>query len=273
MIINTFAPGPDLQSLLHQLMREVGQNIEALPDREDERIHDIRVEMKRFRALFRLAKSIVTSQAFSASDKLARQLKDHFSSSRDDNVLRCILNNLVGEKEALEILEQAALPSTTISEAVNSNESAQKIYSKLMKTLEHLNFNSLKMDDIWTCWTKTYRSSRRLYKRCRKNKKDDLLFHKWRRSVKKLLYQSDALSSAGVVASLLPRAEELSSLLGSFHDLVVLSNRTAHCFRNSPTETLVQTRKKHIRRDALKMGGDLFAEKPAKLWHEACLSV
>lgn len=258
------SPGKEVQCVLKRLVAGVARDIDTLSECPEDRIHDIRVRMKKFRAVLRLAAGVLNRPAFLKSDKLARDLKDHFGSMRDDNVQRELLLDLLEKKEALAVAAALGLSQKGDPDWNAADVSAREMCAALASRVGCLDLEKLTKADVVDAWVGTYRNARRAMRACGKEKSDDFLFHEWRKRVKEVLYQSATIGTpSGFFAS---KAERLSSVLGSHHDLAVLSDRlAAGCFSDSRACRAALSKKKIVARHALGIGWKLFSEKPSVL--------
>ncbi len=255
-------PGKDLQGVLKRLVAGVSRDIHALPERLEDRVHDIRVRMKKFRAVLRLAESAIAQPDFLKADKLARSLKDHFGSARDQDVLRELLLDLLEKKEAIAAASEIGLLATE-KPGGDHKESARGICENLVSLVGHLDLAKLTGEEILLAWDGSYRGSRRAMRACCQDREDDFLFHEWRKRVKGLLYQSVAI---GPPCDLyVSKADGLSSVLGSHHDLSILSGKLAERPAASKAEKAALLQKKIVARRALLLGRKLFSEKPSNV--------
>jgi CHAD domain-containing protein len=253
-------PGKDVQSGLLRLVAGVGRDIDGLPERSEDRVHDIRVRMKKFRAVLHLAESALKRPAFAKTDKLARRLKDHFGSLRDDDVLAELLLDLLDRAEALATAATLGLKCTN-SERTPDTAPARKTCVALALLVEGFHLENLSGDEIAGAWLASYRSSRQAMSACRRDTKDDTAFHEWRKRVKQLLYQSAAIGPPLDKHAL--KADRLAAVLGAHHDLSILTDRLAGSPVSSKAERAALKRKCLVARRALAMGRKLFAEKPS----------
>ncbi|MFZ4775024.1 MAG: CHAD domain-containing protein [Terrimicrobiaceae bacterium] len=254
-------PGKDLQGVLKRLVAGVERDIRALPERPEDRVHDIRVRMKKFRAVLRLAESGLTKQSFLKADKMARTLKDHFGSARDQDVQRELLLDLLEKKEAIEAAAAIGLSKKDHKTLDHQEPSARELCGNLAALVSRFDLQGLTREDLLSAWTGSYRNSCRAMRACRKGRKDDFLFHEWRKRVKEFLYQSLAIGAP--CDSFASRADKLSSVLGSHHDLSILSGRLAEHLPSSKAERAALLQKKIVARRALAQGRKIFSEKPS----------
>lgn len=253
-------PGADVQGILRRLVAGVARDIEGPPERMEDRVHNIRVRMKKFRAILRLAESGIAGPAFARSDKLARTLKDYFGSARDNDVQADLLLDLLEKTEAHATA--TALGLNGRNPAVETDvTSARETCSQLSLLVERFQLSGLTGDDVVEAWISSYRNSRRAMRVCCRDASDDFLFHEWRKRVKEFLYQSVTVGPP--LDKYVLKADRLASALGSHHDLAILTERLASRLAGSKAERVALSRKKVVGRRAVAMGRKLFAEKPS----------
>jgi CHAD domain-containing protein len=261
-------PGKDVRGILRRLVAGVARDIDALPVRAEDRVHDIRVRMKKFRAVLRLAECALKRPAFAKSDKLARGLKDHFGSARDDDVQAELLLDLLDKTEALAAVEVLGLAENRDPDREPDTASARETCALLASLVDQFHLDELTGGNVVGAWLGSYRNSRRAMRACRKETGDDSLFHEWRKRVKAFLYQS--ATTGPPLDRFAPKADRLAAVLGTHHDLAILTERLAKHLAGSKAERAALSKKKLVARRALVMGGRLFADKPSvvrgKLW-------
>jgi CHAD domain-containing protein len=262
------SPGKDVQGILRRLVAAVAKDIEALPERTEDRVHDIRVRMKKFRAVLRLAESALKPGTLEKSDRLARSLKDHFGSARDNDVQKELLLDLLEKGEALAAVEALGLKADGPHFEAGTAP-ARETCAALASLVGHYHLAKLTCDGLLEAWLSGYRSSCRAMRACRKDAGDDFLFHEWRKRVKAFLYQSATIGPP--LERFVPKADRLASVLGCHHDLAILTDRLAGCLAGSKAERSAITRKKLIARRALVLGGKLFSKKPSAIHKKALL--
>jgi len=254
--------------ILRRLVAEVSGNIDALPKRTEDRVHDIRVGMKRFRAVLRLAECTLRRPAFAKSDKLARRLKDHFGFARDKDVQKELLLDLLDKDEALATAATLGLQYRDPQRETDP-ASARETCSALASLVDCFHLENLTGNEVSAAWLNSYRSSRQAMRTCRKDTKNDLLFHEWRKGVKTFLYQSTTIGRP--LGRFGPNADRLASVLGSHHDLATLTDCLAAHLPGSNAERAALARKKLVARRALVLGARLFSEKPSAVLRKAGL--
>jgi len=244
--------------VLEQLAGDAFRNIAALPDRSEERIHDIRVDMKKFRAVVRLAGGVLKARDLAGLDQCARAVKEGFGAARDREVQLDLLRKLLGQRKADEV---AGAFAGSCEEPVHDWTPSQKACSQLSALVTRADLAKLTRGQVLEAWLASYRAARRTMLACLKNDGDDFLFHEWRKRVKQLLYQSLVI---GPPADRLAAAsQKLSSTLGSQHDLALLCENIYLCGREA--ELLAVEKKHKTAQLALHLGERIFREKPRGL--------
>ncbi len=247
-----------MRAVLEQLAGDAFRNIEALPDRAEERIHDIRVDMKKFRAVVRLAEGALKARDLAGLDQCARAVKDGFGAARDHEVQLGLLRRLLGQRKADEAARAFVGGG---GEPVHDWTSPQKACGQLTALVARAGLGGLTRGQVLEAWLSSYRAARRTMMACLKNDQDDFLFHEWRKRVKQLLYQSLVIGPPA--DSLAAAAQKLSSTLGSQHDLAMLCENVHLCGREA--ELLAVDKKHRTARMALRQGEHLFRWKPREL--------
>ncbi len=268
-LLATECPGREVQGILRRLVAGVAKDIDGLPARAEDRVHDIRVGMKKFRAALRLAEPALKRQEFAKSDKLARTLKDHFGSARDDDVQTELLLDLLEQPEALAAAAALGLNCPN-AQRMPESATARETCAALASQVDRFHLEKLAGSDVFEAWLASYRNSRRAMRACLKDAADDTDFHEWRKRVKEFLYQSAMIGPP--LDKIVPMADRLASALGSHHDLAILTERLAAHLAGSNAERAAVSKKKLVARRALAMGSRLFAEKPSAMRGKAGLA-
>jgi len=253
------SPGLALHAALCQLAGAAGTDLLALPDNAVDRIHDVRVGMKKFRALLRLAEPVLTSRRFAHLDALAKTIKDAFGAERDLAVGLDLLRQLLGRRQAEA--NAAQWESVLAPPIVAAPAPALRAASKLHALLDDLDLADLAPDKILDVWIASYRAGRRALSVCQTARNDDFLFHEWRKRVKQLLYQSAVLGPP--VDPISKGAQQLSTTLGLLHDLAVLHQNIP--VYDEEVELVILAKKRKTTREALRLGGKVFRDKPGEV--------
>ena len=253
------SPGKDVQGILCRLVAGVARDIDSLPVRAEDRVHDIRVRMKKFRSVLRLAETALKRAAFAKSDRLARNLKDHFGSARDNDVQTELLLDLLDKSEAVATAAALGLPGNWNPDRDPGD--AREMCAALASLVDQYDLAKLTSDDVAEAWLASYRNSRRAMRACREGTNDDFVFHEWRKRVKTFLYQSAEIGPP--LDKSAPKTDRLASVLGSHHDLAILAKRLTEHLPGSNAERAALSKKNLLARRALVMGDKLFSEKPS----------
>ena len=245
-----------LQAELQRLAGAAHRDLAALPDRAGEGVHDIRVGMKKFRAVLRLAAAVIRPAELASCDRLAKKIKSSLGLQRDRDVQVALLRELIGKRKA-----DAALEAEPFGPLEITAPASPELGAKLVRLAAGLDLADLTGQQRLSAWAATYRAARRTMAACQDDRTDDFLFHEWRKSVKQFLYQAAVLGPAA--AARIPAAQELSTALGRQHDLAILC-QNAH--RYGPDAELVAfSKKRHAVREALRIGRTVFRDKPTDL--------
>lgn len=257
-LLDSGNPGGDVRAVLEQLAGAASRDVAALPDRAEDRIHDIRVGMKKFRAVVRLAAGVLKARDLAGLDQCARAVKDGFGAARDREVQLGLLRRLLGQRKGDEAARAFARSK---EETVQDWTSSRNACSQLSALVARAGLGGLTGGQVLEAWLASYRAARRAMAACRENGDDDFLFHEWRKRVKQLLYQSLVIGPPA--DSLAEAAQKLSSTLGSQHDLAVLCENIYLCGREA--ELLAVDKKRSTARLALRQGERLLRWKPREL--------
>lgn len=255
-------PGQEVRTILLQLVADTGRDIDGLPEREEDRVHDIRVRMKKFRAVLHLAESALKRPVFAKADKLARSLKEFFGSLRDDDVQAQLLLDLLDKTEALATAAALGLRCRNHPDRKRDPAPARSACDALASMVNGFHLEKLTANEIVESWLGSYRRSRQAMRPCVRDSAHDTDFHEWRKRVKKFLYQSTMIGPPmdKIFAS---KADRLAAVLGAHHDLSILTDHLAGKLNGTGIERVALKKKGLVARRALALGQKLFAEKPS----------
>lgn len=251
----------ELLGMLQRLVIAARSDISALPDRVGDRVHAVRVRMKKFRAVLRLLEPAVAAADLRKADRAARDLKECFGSLRDNDVQRELLEDLLERREAREVASRLGLFETVVRLGDDLREAAVRRAAGLEGIVNRLNLKCLTAGGVARCWEVSYREARGAMKDCVGKKADDFLLHEWRKRVKAVLYQSQAIGSP--LEAFSRKAELLSSTLGAQHDLAILCGMLSAQPTLSHAERAVLAKKAAHAQRALRQGAKLFSKKPS----------
>lgn len=255
-LLESSRPGRELGTLLRGLAAQVCADVHALADRTPDRVHDIRVGMKKFRALLRLGKPVLGRAGFAEADRIARDLKNSFGALRDDEVQMRLLGEILPHSEAAAVGRALGIPRHSGDGEAAGAGAAAALCARLREL--RLATGLLSARQLGKAWRRSVFRTRRALRACRQDPGNDLLFHRWRKTIKTQLYQSAALGPP--LDALGPDADKLASLLGRHHDLAVLSESLSVHLPGSGAEGAVAARKALLARQALEFGSDFLKE-------------
>lgn len=255
--------GEEIAGRLRRLLVLIHRDIAGLHSRTEERVHNIRVQTKKFRALLRLATFGARTGPAHEADRIARDLKGQFASARDNDVLRELLLDLFEASKARRLAAELGL-NETANAGPHVGGSDTPTLAQLEAATGGLSLAHLTPTRIYDSWTRTYGAGRKALKTAARRGRDED-FHEWRKRVKELLYQSQAIGGVPVVARIVRPLEKLASLLGSHHDLSMLDARFESHLPGSAASGLVRKRKAALGRRALRAGEKLFAQRPSAI--------
>ena len=258
-VLQSSNPGEAVRAILLRIAESALADLMAYPDRAEDRVHDIRVGMKKFRALLGIAEPVLGRRRSAAIDRMARALKDGLGSQRDKDVQKALLGKLLGARAAEEAF---VVFFARMKDSMPPNLPALLRKAEILRmAAEGLDLSALTREIVWESWADSYRAARRAMAACRRNKGDDALFHEWRKRTKTFQYRSSALGApAGL---LLPPAQELSLALGIHHDLAVLCQHIDACGKKAARAA--EKKKRETARRALRLGAIIFEDKPSEL--------
>jgi CHAD domain-containing protein len=240
----------------------------------DERIHEVRLCLKRARAALQL----VAAETGRRAHRARRELRDvgrSLAPARDRAVAREALGGVArrlsagarrGPSKLLPRLRKE-LGGDGAQEALDD---AARALDKALGALPrfHVAHGARALSDGFE---RAYRRARRAQRRCRT---DDaaVRFHDWRKAVKRLRYQAQLLGDGApsLVAAMEPLLERLGQLLGELHDVTFLSEAVAEvgASRELRAErdrwsTHLEARADALRAETRALGASVFSEKPS----------
>jgi CHAD domain-containing protein len=234
----------------------------------EQAVHEARKDMKKLRALLRLARGELGERTYAREDACFRDAARELAGARDADVMLATLKALelpdgLGwelrkriqdghSEQRSEGREAAASGAVAILEAARGRIDDWPLerdsFAALSEGLE-----------------RTYRRGRREFKEARAERRTEAL-HEWRKRVKQLWYHASLLKCAWppVMTAFAGEAHELSDRLGDDHDLAMLAGWVAeHVGHEAELVDAVEDRRARLQTDALALGGRLYAEKPS----------
>lgn len=260
---------------------ELGEAIKGLrggvAEGEGGTVHDVRKRFKKLRAVLRLVRSDLGGKGYREANALLRDAGRELSGLRDAQVLVKTLEALaehfpdkahqqafVKARKTLRSRQQLA----EAQEEVLASDVAAKV-ATLEAQIDHWHIG-----DTWGSvepnLSRAYGRGLEAFKNAYRRPSDES-FHEWRKGVKDLWYHLRILNPLWpeVLDEFAAQASRLADLLGSEHDLAVLSQKLAaepRAFGSAKQVEallkLVDGRREEIRSDARLLGLRLYADKP-----------
>jgi CHAD domain-containing protein len=243
----------------------------------EEAVHEARKDMKRLRALIRLAGPELGDDAYARENATFRDAGRLLSGVRDADVMVGTLDGLLaGDGHAIPAEAGAGLHQALAKTGDESGErslaSAQAV-ELLEGAWDRVHDWPLELDGFEALedgLRRTYRRGRNAYRSARDEPSAEQL-HEWRKRSKDLWYHHQLLQASWpeAMAPLADQAHELSDYLGDDHDLAVLEAwAKAHAAEAGGLAALqelidaIEERRKELQADAFRLGERLYAERP-----------
>ena len=247
-----------------------------------EAVHLARKELKKLRALLRLAREGLGEGVFGRENLCYRDVGRALSAARDAAVLVLAFDALRPQLYGLVAPETITGVHDRLQAAVGMSEARLDLpaaIAELRAARERVDdWAWLHGCDAWRVPGRgvrsVYRQGRRAMRRASADEPAEEDFHEWRKQVKLLAAQlrllcplhPDELKTAA------KQLDRLAEWLGEEHDLSVLGNTLfggagGHLEATAELETirrLLDARREALQKKALKHGGRLYQEKPAR---------
>ena len=251
----------------------------------EEAVHEARKDLKKLRALLRLARGELGESSFARENTVFRDAGRELAAARDSDVML----------DTLKALDLPAALGWDLRKAIQAHRgrngdgsrhaAAAGVVTMLREArgrvddwpLEHDSF-----DALGSGLERTYRRGRRDFKAVQEQPSVEGL-HEWRKRVKELWYQHTLLRPLWppVMQAVGDQAHELADRLGDDHDLAVLADWIReHADPDPEFFQAVDRRRAELQADAMVLGARLYADKPSayvrrlrQLWKAARTSV
>ena len=266
-------PGEPLPHGLARIARgRIDHAIDELrgkPDGSPEQaVHEARKDMKKLRALLRLAHGELGKPAFARENACFRDAARELAGVRDADVMLATLGALeLPAGVDLELRKRIA-DAHAGQRSEGREAAARRAVAILTEARGRIDDWPLERDSFAAVsdgLERTYRRGRREFRAARAEPTTEAL-HEWRKRVKQLWYHGTLLRCAWppVMAAYADEAHELSDRLGDDHDLAVLAGWVAENVGEEPELVeAVEARRAQLQREAFALGERLYAEKPS----------
>ena len=266
-----------------ELIQRALARIECAGKNRAEDLHQVRVTIKRLRALLRLARPVISEAFCDRENRRLKDIADRLASFRDATVSRQTLATLakrVADKRSEEAFDVVLArfvkhgfdPSGF---RVRREQALRHAASSLAESKQSFE-NMLVPTEDWQALgpglQMVYGRSRNRMLRALSYQTPET-FHDWRKQVKYLYYQLQMLGSISPkrLEPMLRRLRKLEDRLGEDHDLAVLERLLCDGREQYGGKRAVKwvvaclvRQSKKLRRETAAMGNEIFREKPRK---------
>lgn len=241
------SPAQGMRRVLRGLARRSRRDVLRVADDPWARIHRIRTDMKRLRALLRMLDKDSSGPSFPGAWRAASELKDVFAASRDAAVQAELKAGLSGKTASKKRKERA--PAKPLR--IQAEESVQT----LIESVDTLAMSDVSGSFLCEALDRTFDRCADTLDGIREKPTHTDHFHDWRKQVKELGYQSQILRQLHPDAiQWFKTARTLGSLLGREHDLGVFLSADP----KGKSAALAKGEIQSVREEAIRIGTDLF---------------
>ncbi|HEY6757887.1 MAG TPA: CHAD domain-containing protein [Baekduia sp.] len=258
--------------LVARLEHAHGALRDADPNAAAEAIHDARKDIKKARALLRLARSGLTEDAYRGENERLRDIARSLSAAREADVLtetfELVATRLVGQAPELELdtlRVRVAEIATSLrpSEASGAGAIPEQVVGALEEAIARartLDLDRCDTDTLVAGSVRAYARGAQALTAARHDTTAENL-HDWRKRAKDLWYHQRLLRDAWpeVLKAQAGAADRLTKLLGDDHDLAQLAE---HLPDEPAVLDAVAALRSEIQADAWELGRRLYAERP-----------
>jgi CHAD domain-containing protein len=251
----------------------------------EEAVHGARKDLKKLRALLRLARGELGESSFARENTCFRDAGRELAGVRESDVMLDTLKALDLPAELSWDLRKAIQAHNTRNGDGGRRAAAARAVAMLREARGRVDDWPLERDSFAALrdgLERTYRRGRRDFKAVRANPSVEAL-HEWRKRVKELWYHHTLLRSLWppVMQAVGGQAHELADRLGDDHDLAMLADWIReHTDADSEFFEAVDRRRAELQAEAMTLGARIYADKPGayvrrlrRLWKAAPTSV
>jgi len=234
----------------------------------EEAVHEARKELKKTRALLRLARAELGEETFARENACFRDAARELAGTRDADVMLETLGALelpAGLGWELRTAIQAERAQGGEDEREAAAGGALAILEEARTRVAGWPLERDSFDALAEGLERTYRRGRNAFRTARAAPSAEAL-HGLRKRVKELWYHHTLLREVWppVMSAVGDEAHELSDRLGDDHDLVVLAGWVGqHADAEPEFFVAVDRRRTVLQNDAFALGARLYAEKPS----------
>ena len=234
----------------------------------EEAVHEARKDMKKLRALLRLARAELGNETFSRENACFRDAARELSGTRDSDVLLETLGALDLPAGMGWELRKSIQADRERNGGGDRDAPARRAVAVLEEARSRVDGWPVERDSfeaIADGLKRTYRRGRRDFGAAREEPTVESL-HEWRKRAKELWYHHTLLRELWppVMSAVGDQAHELSDLLGDDHDLAVLADWVRRHARAEPEfYGAVERRREELQTAAFALGALVYADKPS----------
>jgi CHAD domain-containing protein len=259
---------------LERALRRLRKDHQADPV---EAVHGARKDLKKTRALLRIARPDLPGGVFRQESRALRDIGREMSGGRDADVMveTCdALSERFGEKHGRREFAALRRRLETHARARQDDTDVDALATSLEAALRRAHDWPLEDCDARTLLAgekRTYRAGRRALKAIERSPTVES-WHEWRKRVKDLWYQQRLLADAwrGPMKAHAAECDRLGELLGDDHDLATLASTLTSSGGVAPPPSvdsevlieLIATRRSELQDEARALGHRIYAEKP-----------
>ena len=239
----------------------------------EEAIHEVRLLIKRVRALLWFARPSLTKTVEAEAKTQFRKAAQILSGQRDLQAAQSTFERMLAEvdsargRAAVEKTSQALRDRNGVPDENSRHmiEKAVKVFCAEVDDVAKAVERSVKWPSTMKRTEKAFRAMRKTGKKAERSHAD-ADFHAWRKKTKRLLYLLELRDTdpSGREKRLIERVDELQSTLGDDHDCVVAAQQVPKPpeqpeLKRTVTKLLVE-RKRRLRKKSLKLARRIDAE-------------
>jgi CHAD domain-containing protein len=251
----------------------------------EEAVHEARKDLKKLRALLRMARDELGDDSFRRENTCFRDAGRELAGVREDDVLLDTLKALglpAGMQWDLRKRIQAQRGNDGSDERGRATAAVVGMLREARGRVDNWPLERDSFDALRPGLERTYRRGRRDFRAAQAEPTVESL-HQWRKRVKELWYQHTVLRRLWppVMQAVGDEAHELANRLGDDHDLAMLADWVSvHAEGEPEFFEAVERRRSELQGEAFALGERLYADKPStyvrhlkRLWKASQASV
>lgn len=262
--------------VLDEVFDEAESRLDAMsspnPGDVEHAVHQFRKRCKELRAVARLVRPAL-GPGFGGFNHLVRDASAQFSASRDAHVMAETIDSLApgtGLSPDLSVIRDrqvaiAAAATMALQQGDERVDVARRLFATARDEANEWDLPGCTAP-IAEGLERSYRRGRHAF-RAAKRKPTDERMHEWRKSAKNLWHHAQLLVAADreAMAALVNDLDSLGDLIGEDHDLAVFIETVGDTEEGRAACELARKRQDKVRRTALRLGKQIYRERPDEL--------